>query len=238
MPVSNTDPGPAPSAWNATDGHVADVAGVAGVAGNGQASKPSLTDGAHTTRPKRRNRRNDRLAEYRQRARRQFWLTLVLSTVVGIGFLAWKLAPGYLTVWQYQPQVGDVLFQSLPSSALSHAIEGATDSPFSHCGIVDRIDGQWVVVEALGSVRLTPLERFIRRGRGGGLAVKRVNAEAYPHVSSKLPDIIAAAHTMLGRPYDSRYRFDREAIYCSELIWYAILDTTGDRAGMVVQLGD
>jgi hypothetical protein len=36
----------------------------------------------------------------------------------------------------YSPMVGDVVFQSMPPTELSTAIETATNSPYSHCGVV------------------------------------------------------------------------------------------------------
>ena len=39
---------------------------------------------------------------------------------------------------RYMPRDGDVVFQSLPHNPLVNAIEGATNSRFSHCGIVAR----------------------------------------------------------------------------------------------------
>jgi hypothetical protein len=44
----------------------------------------------------------------------------------------------------YQPREGDIIFQSLASGALAEAIEGTTQSSYSHCGIVTsrrRMDG-------------------------------------------------------------------------------------------------
>jgi len=57
----------------------------------------------------------------------------------------------------YAPQVGDVYFQSLPQSPLVATIEGATHSPYSHCGILNKSNGEWVVHEAIGPVRVTKL---------------------------------------------------------------------------------
>ncbi len=50
----------------------------------------------------------------------------------------------------YEPREGDVAFQSLPHNPLIDAIEGSTDSPFSHCGILHRGSSGWLVIEAIG----------------------------------------------------------------------------------------
>jgi len=42
---------------------------------------------------------------------------------------------------RYRPVEGDLLFQSLPHCPLVDAIENATQSSYSHCGMVVRTDG-------------------------------------------------------------------------------------------------
>src|SRR5687767_5467578 len=73
----------------------------------------------------------------------------------------------------YEPRLGDVLFQSLPHEPLTDAIEGASKSPFSHCGIIDRKGERFVVLEAIGPVKETDLDEWIRRGRAQGFAAYR-----------------------------------------------------------------
>jgi len=134
----------------------------------------------------------------------------------------------------YEPQVGDLVFQSSPLHDLTIAIQGATRSPLSHCGIVALNSGRWVVVEAIATVRETELGIWFRRGRGRKVAVYRLADEWMPHV----PAIIAAAREFRGRPYDTRYRMDDEAIYCSELVYKAFERATGSTLGTLVPLGD
>ena len=134
----------------------------------------------------------------------------------------------------YIPQVGDVLFQSLPASPLVNAIEDATASPYSHCGILTRHEGRWVVLEALGTVKRTPLERWILQGRGAGVEVYRFDDA----LAAQIPAIVAEAEKFFGRPYDMRYRMDDESIYCSELIYKAVKNATGVPVGKLDRLGD
>lgn len=145
-----------------------------------------------------------------------------------------RAAPSWLAWRQYQPQEGDVLFQSLPRNELVNAIEGATGSPWSHCGLVAKEDGQWVVYEAIGDVRKTPLNEFYRRGREGRFAAYRFKEAEAAHI----PQVIEKARGYMGRPYDARYRMDDEAIYCSELIYKAYRDATKGSLGKLVKLGD
>lgn len=148
------------------------------------------------------------------------------------GWQAWSAYSGYLA---YEPQDGDVIFQSLPHGPIVWAIEGVTRSPYSHCGIVAKRDGEWIVYEAYRGVSATPLKTFLFRGRGGGFAVYRLRDEHRRHV----PETLRCCETYLGRPYDIRYRLDDEKIYCSELIYKAYRDAThGERLGDLSLFGD
>lgn len=136
----------------------------------------------------------------------------------------------------YQPIEGDVLFQSLPNPAgmdLVDAIEGSTASPFSHCGMVFLEEGKWMVIEAIGPVKITPLKDYVARGRDRQVWAYRFADAHKKHV----PAALAAMKKDLGKPYDPRYRFDDEAIYCSELIWRGWKAATGKELGTAVTLG-
>jgi uncharacterized protein YycO len=134
----------------------------------------------------------------------------------------------------YAPQRGDVVFQSLPAHELVYAIEGATESPLSHCGLVDHAQDRWQIVEAIGPVSQTPLPQFIQRGRGGLFAAFRLRSHARKHID----DMLRFARQRLGKPYDTRYRLDDHAIYCSELVFKAYGEASGEMMGPLVRLGD
>lgn len=134
----------------------------------------------------------------------------------------------------YEPQEGDVLFQSLPESPLVQAIEGATHSPYSHCGLVTRVGERWVVLEAIGPVRYTPLEAWIGQGRDARFDAYRLD----PRWAPRIPAMISVAERYLGRPYDIHYEFGDEAIYCSELVYKAAQEGLGESLGTVQRLGE
>lgn len=160
---------------------------------------------------------------------------LIIGAVF-FGILGWLfLLP--MTIWLlYRPQVGDVVFQSLPGGYdLVQAIEGVTESPFSHCGVVQKVDGQWVVIEAIGEVRRTPLLMWIARGRGARVTVCRLKEPHRQHIKA----MNAAMDRLMGRPYDFRYRFGDDEIYCSELVFRGYeIATGGETLGVVRKLGD
>lgn len=136
----------------------------------------------------------------------------------------------------YTPQEGDVLFQSLPHSDLVDAIEGVSHSRYSHVGLLIRKDHAWFVREAIGPVRDTPLPDWIARGRGTkGQAFDAYRLRA--PLQAIIPRLISATEPFMGKPYDFRYRLDDEAIYCSELVYKAMLSATGLRLGNLQQLG-
>lgn len=134
----------------------------------------------------------------------------------------------------FSVEEGDVVFQSFPKQELTEMIEGATHSPYSHCGIVARADGEWKVIEAVGPVKETPLANWIARGRGKKVDVYRLDRA----FGATIPAFLEAARQFMGRPYDMRYRMDDEAIYCSELVYKAFQKATGEKLGELSRLRD
>lgn len=164
-------------------------------------------------------------------------LVLAGATFCGMVLAAYgaALVPAYVAYFNYEPKPGDMIFQSLSRNKLVNAIEGVTESRISHCGIVGREGGRWVVYEAYsGGVQATPLRAYLFRGRGYGYAVHRLK----PEYQSYVPETLRCAQTYLGRPYDIRYRLDDEKIYCSELIYKAYRQASGDALGQLVRFGD
>ncbi len=171
----------------------------------------------------------------RRRERRMVAVALGICAVLMVVVLGASVGPAQYAYWSYAPQEGDILFQSLPHSPLVNAIEGGSQSPYSHCGIVAKSEGDWVVYEAYRNVEVTPLREFLARGREGGFAVYRLKPAHQPCV----PALLEQVRSYLGRPYDVRYRMDDEAIYCSELIYKAYASAAeGEQLGNLDRLGD
>ncbi|MFH0910574.1 MAG: YiiX/YebB-like N1pC/P60 family cysteine hydrolase [Planctomycetota bacterium] len=144
------------------------------------------------------------------------------------------ILPAGISYLGYAPQEGDVVFQSLPHADLVDAIEGVTGSPYSHCGVVVREEGRWLVVEAIGEVQKTPLWKWIFRGRGGRLAAFRLK----PEYRQDIPRFVGELNPFLGRPYDFSYSMDDEFLYCSELVYKAYRNATGQELGTLKRLGE
>jgi len=131
-------------------------------------------------------------------------------------------------------QEGDIVFQSLPHLDLVDAIEAVTQSPWSHCGILVKRDSHWMVAEAIGEVRYTPLYVWMVRGRRSAIDSYRV--QNLPPASA--PRIKAGVDKLLGKPYDFRYAPDDAEIYCSELVYKVYDRELGIKIGVWEKLGD
>jgi hypothetical protein len=135
----------------------------------------------------------------------------------------------------YAPEEGDLVFQSLPKGDLVRAIEGISGSHYSHVGLVIRKKDEWYVREALDKVHDTPLVEWEGRGRfHHAFDVYRLR----PEYRQYIPELLHHSEAFLGRPYDYKYTWDDEHIYCSELIYKAMFDVSGIRLGKLQRLGD
>lgn len=132
---------------------------------------------------------------------------------------------------------GDIIFQS-STSPLSKAIMQATESEYSHCGIIYIQNGNIEVFEAVQPVKSTPLKEWINRGRGAAYVVKRLkNAEKIltPEVLKKMKNI---GITFTGKNYDNRFDWSDNKIYCSELVWKIYFRGAGIKLGELKKLKD
>ncbi len=132
------------------------------------------------------------------------------------------------------PELGDLVFETSRSEQ-SAAIQLASGSRWSHVGIVDRAGDEVVVLEALGKVARTPWEAWTRRARrGGDVLVLRPRGLTVAQRRAA----VAAARRLLGRPYDARFGWGDERIYCSELVVKAYERGAGVSYGRRERLGD
>ena len=113
---------------------------------------------------------------------------------------------------------GDIIFHSSRSSQ-SEALRRALDSPYTHMGVIFLEGDRPFVYEAVGPVKMTPLDEWTRRGVDGGYVVKRlIDADRLltPEAVKRLRE---AGEQYRGRPYDLYFEWSAERIYCSELVW-------------------
>lgn len=141
------------------------------------------------------------------------------------------VAPPVRAAATYQPKVGDLLFQSIPHGRFIDTIEGGTQSPYSHCGILINKDGQWMVLEALvDRVKETHISEW--RDRGQFLDAYRLKEPFQKHI----PRMIDEAQRFIGHPYDTYYQMDDSAMYGSELIYKGYKRASGRKLGKTIPI--
>ena len=132
---------------------------------------------------------------------------------------------------------GDLIFQTSLSDQ-SKAIQLATNSKYSHCGLIYIEGNEVYVFEAVQPVKRTKLDKWIARGKDGKYVIKRLkNADQIltPSVISKMKEV---AENLTGKNYDSTFEWSDEKIYCSELIWKIYQRATGLEIGKLQKLSD
>lgn len=131
-------------------------------------------------------------------------------------------------------QNGDIIFQP-STSGQSRAIQLATGSRYSHCGILFQTDtGSWYVVEAVQPVKRTPLVQWVARGQDGRFAVKRMGTGLTEGQQAALRKAVGQ---YIGKDYDPYFGWGDDRIYCSELVWKAYQQATGREVGTPQALG-
>ena len=110
-------------------------------------------------------------------------------------------------------QVGDVLMQSDKFEGSAVAIKTLTLSKYNHVGIVVERGNKLYVAEALATVRYTPVDVYINRGK------------AYRHLRPKTEltaveknNINKAINKYRGKKYDPFLSWSDDRMYCSELV--------------------
>jgi hypothetical protein len=132
---------------------------------------------------------------------------------------------------------GDLIFQT-SQSAQSQAIQLATKSKYSHCGIVYKEDGNWFVFEAIQPVQKTLLDNWIARGKDSHYVVKRLKNADEVLTDANFTKMKVAAQKMGGKDYDLYFEWSDDRIYCSELIWKIYKEGTGLEIGKLEELKD
>jgi hypothetical protein len=115
-------------------------------------------------------------------------------------------------------QEGDLIFQT-SESPQCEAVRIATNSKFSHCGIVFIQKGKKYVFEAVQPVKYTPLEDWITHGKENDYVVTRIkNASSLlnPQTIQKMKEY---GNKLNNKDYDLYFEWSDDKIYCSELIW-------------------
>lgn len=135
-------------------------------------------------------------------------------------------------------QEGDIIFQT-SSSGQSSAIQLATNSKYSHCGIfIKNRKGKLMVAEAVQPVRMTPIKEFIQRGDDNHFVIKRLTNKDSTLTDDVLKQMRELFYSFEGKDYDVLFEWSDTKIYCSELVWKIYERTTGLHLGEPKPLKD
>jgi hypothetical protein len=132
---------------------------------------------------------------------------------------------------------GDLIFQT-SLSRQSVAIQLATKSKYSHCGLIYKDGEDYYVFEAVQPVKLTPLDKWIAKGKNGKYVIKRLKNADKVLTPSTLAKMKQAGEKFKGKNYDLTFEWSDDKIYCSELIWKIYKRATGLEIGKPDKLSD
>lgn len=132
---------------------------------------------------------------------------------------------------------GDIIFQT-SRSGQSKAIQQATKSKYSHCGIIYKRGKEFFVYEAVQPVKLTPLDKWIARGESGHYVIKRLKEVDRILTVETLQRMKKIGEKFQGKNYDLTFEWSDDRIYCSELVWKIYKEATGLDVGKLQHLRD
>ena len=132
---------------------------------------------------------------------------------------------------------GDLIFQS-SRAGQGRAIQIATNSKYSHCGIIFKEERGFVVLEAVQPVKLTALDKWIARGEDGKYVIKRLKNANEVLTPAALAKMKAVGELFIGKNYDVTFEWSDDKIYCSELVWKIYQRAMGIEIGKPAKLGD
>nr|WP_040691289.1 YiiX family permuted papain-like enzyme [Providencia burhodogranariea] len=134
----------------------------------------------------------------------------------------------------YQPEEGDIIFHTSRSQQ-SIAIQKATNSQYSHMGIILFKKHEPYVYEASNIVKFTPLQQWITQGISGKYVIKRLK---FALTEKQKAELYQQALKYESKLYDLTFSWSDERMYCSELVWKIYLNAIGIKIGDLQQLDE
>lgn len=130
---------------------------------------------------------------------------------------------------------GDIIFQRSQTTQ-SLAITLATKSPFTHVGIIyKKDDGKFYVFEAGPTVQYREIEEWIKSGKDGKYAIKRLKSDI--KVTDKARSkMLEVGEIFTGREYDIFFDWSDDQMYCSELVYKVFKRGAGIKIGSLERL--
>lgn len=125
---------------------------------------------------------------------------------------------------------GDILF-NISQSSQSRAIQLATHSKYSHVGMLLRIKGRMMVLEAVQPVRFYDFSYWTQGSRHPHFVIKRLKDADRFLTDETLASMKKLGNSFVGRDYDAAFGWSDDRLYCSELVWKIYRRTTGIEIG-------
>ena len=104
-------------------------------------------------------------------------------------------------------------------NVLEYAVQLATNSYYSHCGIIIHLQGKAYVFEAIEPVGVRPIESWIESGKEQKYAVYRL--ENLTLSAEQLLTMRAYLEAQIDKHYDLGFNWSDKEMYCSELVYKA-----------------
>jgi len=173
-------------------------------------------------------------------------LSLIVLTFVGFRFIkrhskTYKIDKAKTEVKELvdndEIKNGDLIFQTSLSQQ-SLAIQFATKSKYSHCGLIFKDQDKFYVFEAVQPVKRTPLDNWIARGQDAKYVIKRLKNADEVLTPQTLQKLKVEGEKLSGKNYDLTFEWSDEKIYCSELIWKIYKRATGIEIGKLEKISD
>jgi len=134
-------------------------------------------------------------------------------------------------------QNGDLIFHTSRSNQ-SQAIQIATNSKYSHMGIIYQEGNDFFVYEAIQPVKMTNLKDWINRGINGNYVVKRLKNSNEILTDEGIEKMKLVGKKYLGKDYDLLFEWSDDKIYCSELAWKIYKEAFNIEIGTLEKIKD
>lgn len=128
---------------------------------------------------------------------------------------------------------GDIIFQQSQTDQ-APAVGEATNSEWTHVGIVVKRNKNWYVAEARGPLQITPIYTFIGRSQNNSFRIVRFK---YFDPQTMIKELYRSIYRY-NQPYDIYFEFSDERIYCSELVYKVFKEITGRAVGELQKIRD
>lgn len=147
---------------------------------------------------------------------------LVATIAMSVGYARYQKAQTYNP---YELRNGDIVFQESNGNQ-GMAVKAATNSRWTHVGMVFFRDGKPMVIEAVQPVKVTPLPSFIARSPKSFYAMRLKDADKQIN-NNTIRKAEKYVTSMLGKNYDVKFQWSDDKIYCSELVWKVYKNAVG-----------